>query len=82
MVFFTATTMATDDRIITMANVAINGNSGIVGAGEGDEKDDEGDEVDDDVDVEVVDGEDEPPVASTVPRVTVAVMGSEVPPGA
>lgn len=60
-----------------MDNVVINGNSGTVAVGEGDEED-EDDEVG-----EVV-GEDEPEVevASTVPLTSLWAMGSEVPPGA
>ena len=57
MIFFTANTMAIDARTTTMDNVAINGNSGILGVGVGDDDEDVGDE----------DGEDELEVASTVP---------------
>jgi len=79
MIFFIANTMTIDDRTTTIDNVAIKGNSGILGVGEGDEDGEEEDEG-----VEDVDGEDELEVvvASTVPLVTVAVIGSEVPPGA
>jgi len=78
MIFLTANTMAIDDRTTTMDNAAINGNSGIVDVGEGDEDEDE------DVGVGDEDGEEDEleVVASTVPPVTVAVMGSEIPPGA
>jgi len=75
MILFTANTMAIDDRTTTMDKIAIKGNSGIVCVGEGDEDDEEEDVGD-------VDDEDELEVASTVPLVTVAVIGSEVPPGA
>ena len=56
MIFFTANTMAIDARTTTMNNVAINGNSGILGVGVGDEEDEEG-----------VEDADELAVASTVP---------------
>lgn len=85
MVFLTDNTMAADDRMITMVNTAIDGNSGMVGVGEVDvEEDGVEEEVDEDVGVVDVVGEDEDEfeVASTVPLMTLAVMGSEVPPGA
>ena len=71
--------MPTDDNETMMNNVVTNGNSGI-GVGDVDEED-VGDEVEVDG-VGDVDGDDELEVASTVPPVTVAVMGSDVPPGA
>jgi hypothetical protein len=61
MIFFTANTMAIDVRRTTMDSVAINGNSGILGVGVGDDDEDVGD----------ADGEDELEVASTVPLMSV-----------
>jgi hypothetical protein len=59
--------MAIDDRTTTMDNIAINGNSGIVGVGEDDEGVGDADE-------------DELEVASTVPLTSVAGITSDVPP--
>ena len=75
-IFFVANTTATDARATTMDNVVINGNSGTVDVGEGDEEEEER--------VGEVVGEDEPEVevASTVPLTSLWAMGSEVPPGA
>jgi len=83
--------MIPDDSTTTMDKIAINGNSGIVGVGEGEVAGEEVEEEDGDkdgegLDVGVVDvvgeEEDELEVASTVPLKSLLVIGSEVPLGA
>ena len=68
MIFFTDKTTATNAMMATMDNVAINGNSGAVGVGDGVE---DGEDEDVDVGVGDVDDEEELAVASTVPLTSV-----------